>query len=331
MVPPPARAASLMVSSCSRSTAGTGSGTRRTRPSRSAPGGAGASRRCRGSGSCPRRAGRAARRRSRLRRASRGRADVELHEIHPVGPHPPEALLDRGTDVLAAEDVLARPGDDRAGVAIDGASALAGEEVLVAPVGDRSADVFLRRAIVRRGVDEVDAGVEHRVEDPVGLARLDVGAAELHGSVPELGHGLTGPTERRRGNRHAGIFARVRTRAGARPKVRRATGAFRLRVLRSRRVRLRDRPSPGSATCTARAPRAPSRSTSRRRWPRAEPDEPLLRAQRCTGLLVELGERGEVLRRMLALAPSGRRMSSPCTITSPSATYAARAACGCCR
>ena len=54
------------------------------------------------------------------------------------------------------------------------ASALAGEEVLVATLRDVLADQLLGDAVVGRGVDEVDAGVEHRVEDLARRAGVDV-------------------------------------------------------------------------------------------------------------------------------------------------------------
>ncbi len=95
------------------------------------------------------------------------------------------------------------------------AAALAGEEVLVAPVRDVLADQLLRHAVVGRRVDEVDAGVEHRVEDLAGGAALDVAPGalatpQLHGAVPELGDFEAGAPQCRGGEiAHDGSVARA--------------------------------------------------------------------------------------------------------------------------
>ena len=76
-----------------------------------------------------------------------------------------QAVLHARADVLGGVHVLA------AHAGAGHAAALRGEEVLGAAVGDEPADQLLAAAVVDRGVDEVDAGVEHGVEQPAGLAR----------------------------------------------------------------------------------------------------------------------------------------------------------------
>src|SRR5437773_3642454 len=105
-----------------------------------------------------------------------------------VGLHANEALLDTGHDVLAREDVrvtLAPRGRRRA----DDAAALARQVVLGAPARDVPADPLFAEAIVDRGIDVVDAGVEHGVENRLRLLLADVArarrSAQLHRAVPQ--------------------------------------------------------------------------------------------------------------------------------------------------
>src|SRR5216684_9214347 len=102
--------------------------------------------------------------------------------------HAGKALFDTGDDVLAREDVRAalaarrwRRGDQ--------AAAFAGEVVLVAAMPDVAADPLLAEPIVDRGVDVVDPGVEHGIEDCLRLAFGNFagtrGAAQLHRPVAE--------------------------------------------------------------------------------------------------------------------------------------------------
>jgi hypothetical protein len=55
---------------------------------------------------------------------------VKLHRIEVVGPQAPQALFHSGSNVLASEDVLARPGSF---IRANRAPALACEHELVAP------------------------------------------------------------------------------------------------------------------------------------------------------------------------------------------------------
>ena len=96
-----------------------------------------------------------------------------------------QAVLDAGADVGGRVHVL---GAHRgAGYA----AALRGEDVLVAAVRDELADELLAAPVVDRRVDEVDAGVEHGVEQHAGVVVADrrpVGRApQLHGAEAESG------------------------------------------------------------------------------------------------------------------------------------------------
>ena len=146
-----------------------------------------------------------------LERVTR-RTDVELHEVEMVGAHPPKALLDGGADVLGREHV-GRPLSLDGWRLVHGAPTLAGEEVLVAPLRDVLADELLRHAVIGRRVDEVDPGVEHRVQDlsrgaGVDVAACPIAAAQLHRPVSELRDLEAGAAQRR-----GGEITHVRLRA----------------------------------------------------------------------------------------------------------------------
>src|SRR5262245_66261633 len=89
-----------------------------------------------------------------------------------VGPHAGQALLYALQDVIAREDV-------RTGLAAGGGrrshqtAALAREIVLGAPGADVASDALLAHAVVDRGVDIVDAGVEDGVENGFRLPRSE--------------------------------------------------------------------------------------------------------------------------------------------------------------
>src|SRR2546422_154551 len=113
-------------------------------------------------------------------------AAVELDEVQVIGAHATQALLDAGADVLCRMDVLAAHPGPR------DTAALGGQEVLGAAMGDGRPDPFLTAAVVRRGVDEVDAGVQGGIQYARGLLLRDLraggGAAQLHRPVAETGH-----------------------------------------------------------------------------------------------------------------------------------------------
>jgi len=110
-------------------------------------------------------------------------AAMELDQVEVVGFHAPQAILDTGADVLGGMDMLG--GHRRVG----DAAAFAGEKILGAAMRYETSDQFLAASVVDRGVDEVDACVQHRVEH---LLRVMVGhlrprrrAAQLHRTVAE--------------------------------------------------------------------------------------------------------------------------------------------------
>ena len=98
-------------------------------------------------------------------------------QVEAVGAQPAQALLDAGAHVGGAEVVRERR--RRVRRELEQAAALGGEEVLVAAVGEVAADQLLAAAVVDRGVDQVDAAVEHRVEQPARVVVVDRRAARL--------------------------------------------------------------------------------------------------------------------------------------------------------
>jgi len=88
---------------------------------------------------------------------------MELHHIEVVGLHPLKALLDTGEDVVAGEHV-------RAALAAHGRSshqtaAFACQVILGATVRDITTDPLFAHAVIDRGIDVIDTGIEHGVED----------------------------------------------------------------------------------------------------------------------------------------------------------------------
>ena len=90
-------------------------------------------------------------------------AAVELHEVEMVGLQRAQAVLDARADVLGGVHMLG------AHAGAGHAAALGCEHVLRAAVGDELADQLLAAPVVDRRVDEVDALVEHGVEQPAGV------------------------------------------------------------------------------------------------------------------------------------------------------------------
>ena len=124
----------------------------------------------------------------------RARVDaVDLVEVDPVGAQSPQRVLDRADDPAARVALLV-------GVLAHRVVELGGEDdVVAAAAGERLADDLLGLAVPVDvgGVDEVDAGVERRVDDPdrvvvVGVApgaehhRAEAELADRDACVPEL-------------------------------------------------------------------------------------------------------------------------------------------------
>jgi hypothetical protein len=133
---------------------------------------------------------------------------VELEDVQVVGLHPPQALVDRIRDVLTA--VIVQPGqrdpESRALARrepghIQRAPALGGQEELPTAAGETAADVLLGLAVVHRDVDIVDARIQHRVQDALGLAGGERPAdardhaAQLQRAEAERGRPYAGPSE----------------------------------------------------------------------------------------------------------------------------------------
>ena len=73
-------------------------------------------------------------------------------------------------------------------------------------------DELLAAAVVGRGVDQVDAAVQDRVEQAPGVLIRYLGpprqASQLHGAISEDGHVCLRPAERPRHDRHAAYAIR---------------------------------------------------------------------------------------------------------------------------
>ena len=123
---------------------------------------------------------------------------MDLQEIEAIGPEPAKALLESRSDVVRA--VVVGEWRRRAWRWIaDEAPALRREEVLISTTDQVLADQLLATPVVDRGVDQVDALVEHCIEELacvlVGDRRSPRLAPQLHGAVPEDGHGCSGTPE----------------------------------------------------------------------------------------------------------------------------------------
>src|SRR5437867_2614082 len=113
---------------------------------------------------------------------------MELEHVDVVRLHADEALFDPRDDIVAREDVgvpLAPWGRGRA----DHTAALARQVVLGAPGRNVAPDTLLAESVVDRGIDVVDTGVEHGVENGFGLRLGDLaaprGSPQLHRAVPQ--------------------------------------------------------------------------------------------------------------------------------------------------
>ncbi len=96
------------------------------------------------------------------------RAGVKLDHVQVVRLHALEALLHARDHVLPRENVrrsLAGRRLRRAHLA----SALGGKEVLLTPARDESPDELLAHPVVDGGIDIVDPGIEHGIQDAVGF------------------------------------------------------------------------------------------------------------------------------------------------------------------
>ena len=117
---------------------------------------------------------------------------VDLVEVDPVGAQPPQRVLDRAHDPAARAALLV-------GVLAHRAVELGGEDDVVAPAaGERLADDLLGLALPVDvgGVDEVDPGVERRVDDPDRLVVIGVAPrAEHHRAEAELADGDAGASQ----------------------------------------------------------------------------------------------------------------------------------------
>src|SRR5215472_1297963 len=101
---------------------------------------------------------------------------MELHDIKIVGLHPGKTLFDTRHDVVAREDVCP-PLTARCWRCADQTAALAGQIIFSTPMRDIPANPLLAQSIIDRGVDVVDAAVEHLVEDGFRLLFRDIAAA----------------------------------------------------------------------------------------------------------------------------------------------------------
>src|SRR5215472_18251407 len=101
---------------------------------------------------------------------------MELHDVERVGLHPRKTLLNSRHDVVARKDVCPPLATRRWGCA-DQTAALAGQIIFSTPMRNIPANPLLAQSIVDRGVDVVDAAVEHLVENGFGLLFRDIAAA----------------------------------------------------------------------------------------------------------------------------------------------------------
>ena len=84
-------------------------------------------------------------------------------------------MLDVGADIPGA--VVMRVGRRRVGRGVERAPAFRGEEELVPAVAEVAADQFLAAAVIGRGVDQVNAAVEDRVQQAARVFVRNLGTA----------------------------------------------------------------------------------------------------------------------------------------------------------
>ena len=117
---------------------------------------------------------------------------VDLVEVDPVGAEPPEGVLDRAHDPAAGVAPLV-------GVLAHRVVELGGQHDVVAPAaGQRLGDDLLGLALPVdvRGVDEVDPGVQCRMDDAHRLGVIGIAPrAEHHRPEAELADRHAGATE----------------------------------------------------------------------------------------------------------------------------------------
>jgi hypothetical protein len=117
----------------------------------------------------------------RLRDVGLGIGAVHLVEVDPVRPEPTQAVLDGEHDPAARAAAAVRVGAHRRGE-------LRREHDAVAAAGDCLADDLLGLAggVHIRRLDEVDAGVERRMDDPRAVGGVAVRpGAEVHAAEAE--------------------------------------------------------------------------------------------------------------------------------------------------
>jgi hypothetical protein len=99
---------------------------------------------------------------------------------------PSEALFDARPDIVVGVHVWVALAT-WSGVCADHATTFARQIILRPSTGNVAADALLTQAIVDRGVEVVDTGIEHRVEDGFGLCLCHVastwGATQFHGPI----------------------------------------------------------------------------------------------------------------------------------------------------
>ena len=95
---------------------------------------------------------------------------VHLQDIDVIGLHPAEALVDVPADPIRCPQVTRFESFTVLG---DVAAAFRGENKLVAPMAYIPANPFLAPVVIRRRVDEVNAGVQYRIQEAFRLIVID--------------------------------------------------------------------------------------------------------------------------------------------------------------
>ena len=125
---------------------------------------------------------------------------VQLHYVHIVGLHPLQALMQ------AAEQVLSRPYVGRfVGITllVDHMTATFRRQIVLrAPAAQVLADELLAPAVIVRGIDEVDSGVQDRVQNRLrllvgdGATAPDARTTYLHCAIAKRSHFEAGAAQR---------------------------------------------------------------------------------------------------------------------------------------
>ena len=98
------------------------------------------------------------------------RRAVHLQQVDVVDVHSPQAFVDIPVEVFRRPDMMRAT---RFSARTDVAAALRGQVEFIPAAADAGADAVLAEVVTRGGVDEVDAGVQHGVEQAVGLRLRD--------------------------------------------------------------------------------------------------------------------------------------------------------------